>query len=74
MRGTRQADTGTHQKIHDTPSEVDADEGQVLINGPNGVAVSMTPEAALETSERLVNGAIKAKGQIASRAARRRPV
>ncbi|HYD13741.1 MAG TPA: hypothetical protein VEC11_12910 [Allosphingosinicella sp.] len=62
------------EKIHDTPSEVDAAEGQVLVNGPNGVSVSMTPEAALETSERLEKGAILAKGQIASREARRRPV
>jgi hypothetical protein len=61
-------------KLHDEPSEVQADEGEVLVDGPNGVSVSLTPEAALETSERLVDGAIKAKGQIASEPARRKPV
>ena len=61
-------------KLHDEPSEVQADEGEVLVDGPNGVSVSLTPEAALETSDRLVEGAIKAKGQLASEPARRRPV
>jgi hypothetical protein len=61
-------------KLHDEPSEVDADEGQVLVDGPDGVSVSLTPEAALETSDRLFEGAVRAKGQQASEAARRKPV
>ncbi len=35
----------------------------VVVDGPNGIAYSMTPEAADETSERLLTGAAKAKGQ-----------
>lgn len=61
-------------KLHDEPSEVDADEGQVLVDGPDGVSVSLTPEAALETADRLVEGAMMAKGQQVSAVARRKPV
>ena len=61
-------------KLHDEPSEVQADEGEVLVDGPNGVSVSLNHEAALENSDRLVEGAINAKGQLASEPARRRPV
>ena len=50
-------------KPHDTPSEVDAEEGEVLVDGPDGIAVSLTPEAASETSHRLLHGAAKARGQ-----------
>ena len=45
------------------PSEVSAEEGEVLVDGPDGVAVSFTPEAAAETSHRLLFGAAKARGQ-----------
>jgi hypothetical protein len=48
---------------HDTPSEVYADEGEVIVEGPAGLALSLTPEAAVETSERLLKGAMKAIGQ-----------
>ena len=49
--------------IYDEPSEVDADEGVVLVEGPDNVRVRMTPDAAEETSERLNTGAMKARGQ-----------
>lgn len=48
---------------HDTPSEVDADEGEVIVEGPAGLALSFTPAAAEETSRRLLKGAMKAIGQ-----------
>jgi hypothetical protein len=44
-------------KIYDEATEVDAEEGVVVLDGPDGVAVLMTPQAALETSERLLLGA-----------------
>lgn len=47
----------------DEPSEVDAVEGSVTLEGPNAVDVAMTPEAAEETSERLTDRAVKARGQ-----------
>ena len=53
-------------KVHDIPSEVSAEEGQVLVDGPGGVAVSLTPGAAEETSHRLLFGAAQAQGQRAA--------
>jgi hypothetical protein len=34
-----------------------------MVDGPDGVAVTFTPEAAVETSERLLEGGIEAHGQ-----------
>ena len=51
------------QEPHDMPSDVDAEEGEVLVDGPGGIAVSLTPEGASETSDRLLFGAAKARGQ-----------
>ena len=48
---------------HDSPSEVDAEQGQVLIDGPDGIAFSFTPDAADETARRLQRGAAKARTQ-----------
>ena len=45
------------------PSEVNAEEGDVLVEGPDGVAVSLTPEAAEETARRLVDAAAEARRQ-----------
>ena len=49
--------------IYDEPSEVDAEDGTVIISGPNAVDVRLTPDAAEETAERLATGAMKARGQ-----------
>lgn len=49
--------------IYDEPSDVDAEDGAVVVCGPDAVDVHLTPEAALETSDRLTNGAMKARGQ-----------
>ena len=48
---------------YSTPSEVHAEEGQVLVEGPDGVAVSLTPDAAGETAERLLRAAHDARRQ-----------
>ena len=50
-------------RVHDMPSEVSAEEGEVQVDGPDGVSVSLTPEAAAETSDRLLAGASQAQGQ-----------
>jgi hypothetical protein len=65
----------SEQEVHNTPSEVTAEEGEVMLDGPAGTAVSLTPDAALETSERLFQEGLKGKGQqIAARRRRdRRP-
>ena len=51
------------EEIHDKPSQVDAMDGVVSVKGPDGVEVQMTPDAADETSHRLLHGALKARGQ-----------
>ena len=51
------------QEIYDEPSEVNAEEGVVKVKGPDAVDVHLTPEAADETSDRLLYGALKAQGQ-----------
>lgn len=50
-------------KIYDTPSEVTVKNGNVAVEGPDGVDVLLTPDAALETSDRLLDGATEAHGQ-----------
>jgi hypothetical protein len=56
-------------KIYDEATEVDAKDGAVSLSGPDGVQVLMTPEAAEESSDRLLFGAAKAQGQIVRREA-----
>lgn len=51
------------EKVYDEPSEVDAEQGVVIVKGPGRVDVRFTPEAADETSDRLTTGAMKARGQ-----------
>jgi hypothetical protein len=51
-------------KAYDNPSDVDAIDGEVTVNGPDGVGVSLTPDAALETARRLIEFAGAAKAQV----------
>lgn len=53
----------TDEPIYDEPTEVDAVEGAVVLKGPDAVDVKMTPAAAEETSNRLLEGSMKARGQ-----------
>jgi len=46
--------------IYNTPSNVSHEQGEVIVDGPDGVAVSLTPEAALITAGRLETEAIDA--------------
>ena len=50
-------------KTYDEPSEVAAKDGRVKLDGPDAVDVAMTPEAAEETAERMVDQAVMARGQ-----------
>ena len=47
-------------RVHDEPSEVEADGESVHLFGPSDVEVTMTPKAALETAKRLGDAAIDA--------------
>ena len=49
--------------LFDQPSDVEAVEGRVEVDGPDAVDVALTPEAAEETSDWLLSGALKARGQ-----------
>ncbi len=51
------------KQIHNEPSEVEAVDGAVILKCPASEAVRMTPGAAEETSERLLEGAMRARGQ-----------
>lgn len=53
----------TESETYDEPSDVDAEDGAVLVKGPDAVDVRLTPSAAEETSHRLLEGAMKARGQ-----------
>jgi hypothetical protein len=50
-------------QIYNEPSDTNAEAGAVIIDGPDGVAVSMTPRAAAETGKRLQASAAKAHKQ-----------
>ena len=52
-----------HDRTYETPSKVAARDGKVIVDGPDGVAVTLTPAAALETSHRLLDGAVTAQGK-----------
>jgi hypothetical protein len=51
------------KELYSKPSEVSAENGKVLVDGPDHVDVALTPEAALETADRLTDQAAKAAGQ-----------
>jgi len=50
-------------RSHSEPSVVNAEQGQVLVEGPDGVAVTLTPDAAEETGRRMINAASEARRQ-----------
>lgn len=54
---------GWPQQPETTPGVAAADSGEVILDGPDGVAVSMTPEAAMETGRRLVAASDEAARQ-----------
>ena len=49
--------------VYNEPSKVKAKDGTVVVDGPDGVDVHLTPEAAIETSDRLYQAAAEAGGQ-----------
>jgi len=52
-----------NRTVHDQPSEVTAIDGAVDVDGPEDVRFSFTPEGAEETSDRLSEQAVRARGQ-----------
>ena len=51
------------KKVYDEPSKVSAEDGSVFLLGPDHVDIGMSAEAAEETSDRLLQKAMLARGQ-----------
>ena len=49
---------------YDQPSKTAAIDGQVVLSGPDGGGVSLTPQAAETTGQRLIKAAKVARGQL----------
>lgn len=50
-------------ELFDEATKVSAKNGEIILDGPDGVDVKLTPEAAREASTRFWDGAAKAKSQ-----------
>jgi hypothetical protein len=50
-------------EVYDEASKVVAKRGTVVVDGPDGVDVALTPEAATDTSELLLEAAAEAAAQ-----------
>ena len=51
------------KELFDEPTEIQAVDGKVELDGPDGVDVAMTPEAAEETADRMFRASSEAAGQ-----------
>ena len=52
-----------HSRIQSKPGQASAEKGEVMLDGPNGVAVSMTADAARKMSKSLSDAADDADRQ-----------
>lgn len=52
------------RSAYDQPLEIDTHEGEVVIVGPGATAVSLTPQAAAVSAERLAAAAKKAAAMV----------
>ena len=50
-------------QVYDDASKVAAKDGVVKVEGPDAVDVNLSPEAALETGDRLAEDGVRAAGQ-----------
>ena len=50
-------------ETYNEATKVSAEDGEVVLDGPDGVDVRLTPEAAQQTSDNLLEGAATAAGQ-----------
>lgn len=51
------------KELFDEATKIQAVDGRVELDGPDGVDVAMTPEAAEETADRLFRASAEAAGQ-----------
>lgn len=52
-----------NEEIYTKATDVSVKDGVVHLDGPDGVDVSMTPDAAVETSDRLHEAGVQAHGE-----------
>jgi len=52
-----------HKQAMESAGTAVAEQGQVILDGPDGVAITMTPEAAQGTARSLLAAAEQAKQQ-----------
>lgn len=50
-------------QVYDCASKVAAKDGVVKVEGPDAVDVKLSPEAAIETGDRLAEEGVRAAGQ-----------
>lgn len=50
-------------KAHDVPTTVTAEQGEVMLDGPDGLAVSFTPDAASKSASAIAAAADEAQRQ-----------
>ncbi|WP_055777521.1 hypothetical protein [Sphingomonas sp. Leaf357] len=48
---------------HDTPTQACAEDGEVMLDGPDGLAVSLTPNAAAASAVAIAEAAVVARRQ-----------
>jgi len=51
-------------EVEVVPGVASAEQGLVILDGPDGVAVTMTPDAATGTGHSLITAADEARGQL----------
>lgn len=51
------------ERVYDYPGKASAEEGLVLLDGPDGIAIAMTPDAAERTGQDLLRAAGEARAQ-----------
>jgi hypothetical protein len=50
--------------VEHAPGTASAEEGNVYLDGPDGVAIAMSPDSAEETGKRLIAAAQEARAQL----------
>ena len=60
-------DTPAPPQPHTKPGVASAEDGLVLLDGPNGLAVTLTPDAATGTGQSLIAAAEVAERQVAAK-------
>ncbi|QQV78089.1 hypothetical protein H5J25_04980 [Sphingomonas aliaeris] len=51
---------------HNTPTSACAEAGEVMLDGPDGLAVSLTPDAAAKSATAIADAAREARTQTRS--------